>query len=80
MPERCSLNYAQHPFVFSVGLSRPAPLWAKSFCEPAPRTMGESSSQTYIPALTSPVSWKAKGDLLINVFIVCKKCQLLSIV
>lgn len=51
MPERCALNYAQHPFVFSVDLSRPVPLWTKALLEPAPRAVAESPSQTY-PSLT----------------------------
>lgn len=51
MPERCALNYAQHPFVFSVALSRPVLLWTKALLEPAPRAVGESPSQTY-PSLT----------------------------
>lgn len=71
MLERCVLNYAQPPFVFSVGLSRPAPLWDKSLCEPAPRAVGEGPSQTYI--LASPVSAKAKGRdiLLMIVSMIC---------
>lgn len=65
MRERCALNYAQHPFVFSVDLSRPAPLWTKSLFKPAPGAVGESPSQTY-PSLTFTSALESRIKQLIT--------------